>query len=155
VSLQAVLDGVYRVPPLLTGVNREYWQGGQNDQLLVPRCGSCRQWFLAPTLVCPHCLSRHVDMLPASGRGTIAAFTVNHHPWRPDATAPYVIAIIELADQPGLRVISNIVNCPVDEVRTGMPVTATFAQLEDVWLPLFEPARQDIEPAAPLEGNDQ
>jgi uncharacterized protein len=152
VSRQAVLDGVYRVPPLLTEVNREYWQGGQNDELLVPRCRSCHRWFLAPALVCPACLSRQVDIRPASGQGTIAAFTINHHPWRPDATDPYVIAIVELADQPGLRVISNIVNCPVDAVWTGMPVSVTFAQLEDVWLPLFEPSQPA--PSSP-EGNDK
>jgi uncharacterized OB-fold protein len=145
VSLQEVLDTVYRVPPLLTAANREFWLGGEHDQLLIPRCESCRQWFLAPTLVCPHCLSRDVRGMPASGRGTVAAFTIARHPWRPGALVPYVIAIIELAEQPGLRVISNVINCPVDAVRTGMPVSVRFAQLDDVWLPLFQPAEQDEE----------
>ena len=43
-------------------------------------------------------------------------------------------------DQPGLRLLSNVVELVPDQVRIGMPVHVTFEQHEDVWLPLFKKA---------------
>ena len=42
-------------------------------------------------------------------------------------------------EQPGLRLMTNIVSCPVESVRIGMRVRVVFEQREDVWIPLFEP----------------
>lgn len=75
-----------------------------------------------------------------SGRGTVLTYTVNHQPWRADLKDPYVVAIVELADQQGLRFVTNIVGTPPTEVHIGMPVRVCFEQVEDVWLPLFEKA---------------
>jgi len=76
---------------------------------------------------------------PVSGRGHVASFTVNHQQWNPAGrTAPYVIAIVELVEQPGLRLITNVVGDGAERVEIGSPVTVRFEQLEDVWLPLFE-----------------
>jgi len=77
---------------------------------------------------------------PTSGRGRVATFTVNHQAWKPELTEHYVVAIIELDDQPGLRLLSNVVGMPPEEVRIDMPVQVRFELHEDVWLPLFEKA---------------
>ncbi|KCZ93225.1 hypothetical protein HJO_05200 [Hyphomonas johnsonii MHS-2] len=45
-----------------------------------------------------------------------------------------------LEEQDGLNLTTNIVNCDPADVRIGMPVTVVFEQVEDVWLPLFEPS---------------
>lgn len=57
------------------------------------------------------------------GRGTVFTYTVNHHPYNPEIPTPYVIAIVELAEQSDLRVAANIVDCEPDSVACGMPVT--------------------------------
>jgi uncharacterized OB-fold protein len=75
-----------------------------------------------------------------SGGGIVYSFTVNYQHWVPD-TYPYVIAIVELDEQPGLRLTSNIVGCALDDVQVGMRVEVTFEPVEDVWLPLFRAAR--------------
>ena len=59
---------------------------------------------------------------PVSGRGTVFTYTVNHHPYNPEIPIPYVIAIVELAEQSGLRVAANIVDCEPDSVTCGMSV---------------------------------
>lgn len=59
-----------------------------------------------------------------SGRGTVFTYTVNHHPYNPEVPTPYVIALVELAEQSGLRVAANIVGCDPDSVTCGMPVSA-------------------------------
>ena len=49
-------------------------------------------------------------------------YTVNYHPYNPEIATPYVIALVELAEQRGLRVAANIVDCEPDSVTCGMPV---------------------------------
>jgi len=132
--------GPMRVPPLLTDLNRDYWTGGLAGELRILRCQDCGLWLHPPTPVCRRCLSRHLVAEVVSGRGTVAAFTINHHQWSPTATAErYVIAIVELPEQSGLRQTTNIVNCPVEDVYIGMPVQVVFEPLADVAVPLFEP----------------
>ena len=66
------------------------------------------------------------------------SFTVNHQPW--DGTRnPYVIAVVEIDEQPGLRLMTNLVGVATEDVRIGMPVKVVFENHDDVYLPLFEP----------------
>jgi hypothetical protein len=51
-----------------------------------------------------------------------------------------VIALVELVEQPGLRLTTNLVNVDAASVRSGMDVQVHFEPVDDVWLPLFEPA---------------
>jgi uncharacterized OB-fold protein len=88
--------------------------------------------------VCPSCSSRAVAPEAVTGRGTVLTFTVNHQPWG-ILEPPYVIAIVELAEQPGLRLTTNLVGIAPDEVRSGMLVQVRFEHDGDVYLPLFEP----------------
>jgi uncharacterized OB-fold protein len=52
---------------------------------------------------------------------------------------PYAIAIVEIDEQPSVRLMTNIVGCPADSVRIGMRVRAVFDHRDDVWIPLFQP----------------
>lgn len=52
---------------------------------------------------------------------------------------PYVVAIIELDDEPDVRLMSNVVGLDVDAVRTGMAVQVFFEDWGDVSIPLFRP----------------
>jgi uncharacterized OB-fold protein len=66
---------------------------------------------------------------------------VNHHAWIPGFDPPYVVAIVELEEQPELRLTTNVVRCAPQAVRIGMPLRVLFEERDDgVFLPLFEPA---------------
>jgi uncharacterized protein len=133
--------GPMRVPPLLTDLNRDYWTGGLVGELRIMRCQACGWWHHPPSPVCRTCLSTDMATEVVSGRGVVGAYTINHQQWSPAATTePYVIAIVELAEQAGLRQTTNIVGCAVDDVHIGMPVQVVFEPLADVAVPLFEPA---------------
>jgi uncharacterized OB-fold protein len=125
--------------PALTPDNRPFWQGGEQGVLRMHRCANCSRWFHPPAPVCPHCGSLDVAAQPVSGRGRVATFTVNHQAWTPELAQPYVVAIVELDEQPGLRFVTNIVGCAPDDVHIGLPVQVRFERVEDVWLPLFAP----------------
>jgi len=129
----------FRMLPRLTDQNRHFWQGGAEDELRLLRCRSCGTWIHPPSPLCPRCLGKQLGPEVVSGRATVATFTLNHQPWVPSPDHPYVIAIVELEEQPGLRLMTNIVHCPAEAVHIGMPVRVVFENQEDVWFPLFEP----------------
>lgn len=129
-----------RVLPELTEGNRFFWQAGREGELRFLRCQACRTWIHPPTPICPDCLGRDLAVEAASGRARVLTYTLNHQPWVPAPDHPYAIAIVELEEQRGLRLMSNIVGCAAGEVHIGMPVKVRFEQHDDVWIPLFEPA---------------
>jgi uncharacterized OB-fold protein len=131
--------------PPLTDVNRPYWTGGAQGQLLIERCRRCRRWQHPPAGAC-RCCGADAAPEPVSGRGTVFTFTVNRHRYHPDVPPPYVIAIVELDEQPGLRLPTNIVGCEPEEVRIGARVEVRFEQHGEVHVPVF--ALADREAAA-------
>jgi uncharacterized OB-fold protein len=130
----------FRVLPRVTDLNRHFWTGGAEGELRFLRCRACATYVHPPAPVCPACLSRELRPEAVSGRATVVTFTLNHQPWVPAPDHPYAIAIVEIEEQPGLRLMTNVVNCPAGSVRIGMPVRVVFEQHEDVHVPLFEPA---------------
>jgi uncharacterized OB-fold protein len=130
----------FRVLPQLTAQNEHFWTGGAHGELRLLRCRACRHWIHPPAPICPSCLGRDVAAEAAGGRGRVATFTVNHQPWIPGFPPPYLIAIVELEEQAGLRLTTNLVGCAPGAARIGMPVQVVFEQHEDVFIPLFEPA---------------
>jgi uncharacterized OB-fold protein len=70
---------------------------------------------------------------------TLYTYTVNHKVWNPDVRVPYVIGMVELMEQAGLRLTTDIVNCDAGDVYIGMPLRVTFEQHGEHFVPLFEP----------------
>jgi uncharacterized OB-fold protein len=127
-----------RTIPPLDDDNRVFWTSGVSGQLRLPFCAACARWIFPPSLRCPDCFGP-TAYAPVSGRGRVFTYTVNHYPFNPAVTVPYVIAIVELVEQEGLRFTTNIVNCPIDTVTIDLPVRVVFEQQGDVFVPLFEP----------------
>ena len=129
----------FRLLPRVTDRNRHFWQGGKEGRLQFLRCRACETWIHPPQPVCPECLGKDLAAEPVSGRAQVLTFTLNHQPWVPAPDHPYCIAIVEIEEQEGLRLMTNVVNCAPEEVAIGMPVRVVFEEQEDVWVPLFEP----------------
>jgi uncharacterized protein len=125
--------------PLLTESNAFFWQAGAQGALRFMHCETCAHAIHPPAPICPRCKSRHVSPRAVSGKAVVESYTINTHRWERGLDAPYAIAIVSIIEQPGVRLTTNIVNCPVDAVHVGMRVRVLFEQHEDVWLPLFEP----------------
>jgi uncharacterized OB-fold protein len=87
--------------------------------------------------MCPQCHGRDLEAEVASGIGTVWSFSVNRYQWTPSLAPPYVLAEVELDEQPGLRLLTAIVDC--DDVSIGMPVRARFEPAGDAWVPVFAP----------------
>lgn len=133
----------FRVLPRLDDTNREFWTGGAYGELRFWRCQDCGFYLHPPQPICPIDRSKRLAPEAVSGRARVASYTINHQPWMPGLELPYVVAIVEIVEQPSVRLTTNIVNCEPGAVRIGMPVRVVFEHHADpdgdVYLPLFEP----------------
>ena len=73
-----------------------------------------------------------------SGKGSVYSYIVSHqaiHPALVDLV-PHGVVTVELDE--GLRMTSNLVNCPVEELAIGLPVEVVFEKADDsITLPKF------------------
>ena len=129
----------FRILPRVTGENEHFWCGGREGELRFLRCQPCGTYVHPPAPLCPDCLGKDLQVEAVSGRASVLTFTLNHHPWVPAADHPYAIAIVEIDEQPGLRLMTTIVGCPAESVHVGMRVRAVFEEHADVFVPLFTP----------------
>jgi uncharacterized OB-fold protein len=88
-----------------------------------------------------YCWSEKVEHIPASGIGTLYTFsTVFINDLPPfNERVPYVAAQVDLEE--GVRVTTNIVDCPRENLRIGMALRLRFRAIADgVAIPVFVPA---------------
>jgi hypothetical protein len=117
-----------------------YWEAAREHRLIAQRCGDCGTLLFPPKPRCPACLTSELTWTDLSGTGTVYSFCVMHMSLIPGYEPPYVVAQIELDDQPGLRITTNVVDCAVDAVRIGLPVAVTFEErTPETTLPQFRP----------------
>src|SRR4029079_8347371 len=131
-----------RILPKFQEHNRAYWTGGADGQLLIDQCTGGALWVHPPAADCPDC-GGALAARPVSGHGAVFTYTVNHQPFNPTVPIPYVIAIVELAEQADLRIATNIVDCEPDSVYVGLPVEVRFERHDvdddSLFVPVFAP----------------
>jgi uncharacterized protein len=124
--------------PKITNENEAFWTGGREGCLMISSCDDCGYLTHPSTPRCPSCFSEHVEPRAVSGRGTIYSFTINRQQWSPDLEVPYVIAIVALEEQSSLRLLTNIVGSPVQDVAIGTPVQVEFVERGAAFPPVFK-----------------
>ena len=107
---------------------QDFWEGLRRGEIVLKRCNGCGYYIHTPAPVCRNCLSTDIGNARMSGRGKVYSFIVTHHVVTPgfEDDAPYVVALVELEEQEGLRLVTNIVGCSPGDVRVGMPVEPVF-----------------------------
>ena len=141
-----------RLAPDPTAESRAFWTGGERGELLINRCRNCTRFFHPPGPACWRCRSTDVAPEPVSGHATVAAYTINRQPWIPGFEPPYIVAMVELAEEPDVRLITNIVGLSEKDIRVGLPVEVFFEdwtalsgnEETRVWIPLFRPERSAV-----------
>ncbi len=129
-------------PPMANDEAVPWWRAAAEHRLVVQRCGECSHLRLPPAPVCPQCRSAEADWQEISGKGKLYTFTVVHRPVAADQALPFVIAVIELEGAQGLRMISNIVDTPPEELEIGMALEVVWEDMSpDLAVPRFRGAR--------------
>jgi uncharacterized OB-fold protein len=120
-----------------------FWEACQKHELRAQRCTSCGRFRWAPQGFCPECYSWDHEWATLSGRGTVKSFSVVHHSVVPPfkEQVPYVVGVITLDGTDGhVNLTSNVIGCPWQDVKVGMPVQVEFEDIsEQATIPLFRP----------------
>lgn len=90
------------IKPVLTDVNRGFWEAAADGVLSVQRCDDCLELRYPPALRCPECLSANWSWQPLSGRGEVLSYIVIHQKYNAAWAdrVPYNVAIIQLEEGP-------------------------------------------------------
>lgn len=127
--------------PRIDEMSRPYWEGAKRHELLLQKCQECGHYRYPPGETCPSCLSDKLEWVKVSGRGSVYTWTVFHRAYHPayKDDIPYAVVAVELEEGP--RMITNLVNCRIEDIKMGMPVEVAFDDVtEEVSLPKFRPA---------------
>jgi uncharacterized OB-fold protein len=115
-----------------------FFEAARRGELRIQACTNCGRLRFPPRPMCPWCHSLDSEWQRQSGRGRIWSFAVPHPPLLPTFAedAPYVVAVIELDEDPLIRLVGNIVRevdgsigaVPSSELSIGAGVTAVFGK---------------------------
>jgi uncharacterized OB-fold protein len=137
------MAATYPPLPLATPLTQFFWDGCKAHKLMILRCQACGWFVHYPRPVCNKCLSTELAPEEVSGRASLYAYTVTvqaFHPYFVDKL-PYTLAVVELEEQPGLRITTNMVDTEEAALRTGMPVKLAWREVApDLTLPMFTKA---------------
>jgi uncharacterized OB-fold protein len=129
-----------RPVPAPDDVSGFFWEAAAEHRLVLQRCQSCRKLQYPPEICCVHCQSDGFDLAELTGTGVLYSYAVVDRALHAGFIdkIPYVVAFVELDDQPGLRILTNLVDVPPGaDLSCGMPVEVTFEERGAVTLPQF------------------
>ena len=142
------MDGLIPTP-VPNADNQGFWDACARRELRLQRCAACRAWRHHPRPMCPACGSFDYEWALSSGRGVVHTFTIVHRPTLPafEAQLPYNVVVVRLEEGP--LMVSNLLDCPADAIRIGLPVEVAFEPLDEtIVLPKFRLAARDRRGAA-------
>lgn len=117
--------GLPVIPPAVLPEAEPFWAATAEGRLVLPRCNSCGTVIWYPRGICPECHSTEISYIDSPGNGVIYSFTITRHgPGEYRGADAFVLAYVELDEGP--RVMTNIVECPFEELHIGQRVTAVF-----------------------------
>lgn len=128
--------------PGLEGLTGEFYDFCKAGELHFQRCSDCDTFRHIPREMCAECNSFEWEWVKSSGKGTIFSWVVVNralHPAfydpSPDAV-PMAPIIVEMEE--GVRLTSNMVDCPPNELEMDMAVEVVYeAVTDEVTLPRF------------------
>ncbi len=130
-------DAIPRPDP--SGADVAFWASLRDDgRLRFERCGACGTFRHPPKPVCAACGSGEVEWVASAGTGAVWSFTVIHAPTLPAFMdqVPYGAVVVRLDE--GVFLVSNLLDCPVDELTVGDRVELVPTRVDDdLTLPLF------------------
>jgi uncharacterized OB-fold protein len=119
-----------------------FWQAIAEGRLDILRCDACGHFVHYPRPICDRCQSMELSPSTVSGRGTLYSYTVvmqAFHPYFVDRL-PYTLAVVELEEEPGLKVTTTLVGCDEADLKVGLPVELELTDVGyGLTLPFFRP----------------
>ena len=114
-----------------------------------PVAVTAQRHIFPPYPVCPHCSSKNIEWVTASGDATLYSYVIHERPMRQwNTEGPRSVALVTLAEGPML--VSTVVDCDQtpEALQLDMPLRATFRPFDEIEVLCFEPASAPAESAA-------
>ena len=124
--------------PILDTDTRDFWESCRRHAMALQQCLSCKAFRYPPRSLCPHCHSPEAEWNPIRGKGEVYVSLVMWRSYGPawEHDVPYNISLIDLDE--GVRIWSNVIGCPAEEVKIGDPVAISYEDVtDDITLPKF------------------
>jgi hypothetical protein len=126
-------------------LTQPFWEGCARGELRMQRFTESGRYYWPPRPMDPETRSLDYEWVPMSGRGTVWSVTIPHPPLLPaySEVAPYNVVIVELDEDPRLRMVGNVVeaaDAPLNSVdphsvQIGERVHVVFCPVDDMFLP--------------------
>ncbi len=133
--------------PVPDEASAPFFAGALDGKLMLLRCHACGT-FMSPTAYlgvpvrprCVQCFGPELEWTASSGKAMLYSFALMHQLYDEAFAAelPYNIAVVQTEE--GVRLTSQVVGCPNDELKIGMPLEVIFERCSDeVAIPKFRP----------------
>ena len=144
---QTTTAGPAKPVPVPDETSAPFFAGARAGRLMLLRCRACAT-FCSPIAYigvplrarCVNCFSGELEWSASSGRATLYSYVIMHQVYDEAFAAeiPYNIVLVETEE--GVRLTSQVVDCPNDQLEIGMPLEVTFERMSDaVAVPKFRP----------------
>jgi uncharacterized OB-fold protein len=131
-------------PVIHSETARVFWDECREQRLVLPKCDGCGRlrWYLQP--LCPRCRHDSFTLSQLSGRASLFTFTVVHRAFHETLVedVPYVTAFVNPAEDPDVRLVTQLTDVRPQDVVVGMALEVRFVNREGVVYPLFAPATE-------------
>lgn len=132
------------------GLDAPYWEAARRHRLVVQRCVACRTWQWGPDDICHRCRSFELGFEEVAPSGVLYSWQRVWHPVHPalGPAVPYVVALVELPQAGGVRMVGNLLGDPRAAVAIGTTVDAVFED-HDTTEPPYTLVQWRVREAAP------
>lgn len=121
-----------------TGTQKQHFDHLAQGRFLIQRCADCERHVFHPREICPHCGGDALAWVAPGGRATVYSCTTVAR--KAEAGGDYNVSLLDLDE--GVRMMSNVVGMPPDQVRIGMAVQAVIGERDGAPAVLFEEAQR-------------
>jgi uncharacterized OB-fold protein len=125
--------GLPKPAPSPDGLDAPFWEGLQQERLLLQRCNKCNGWQWGPEYVCHRCRSFDLRYQETASEGRIFSHQRIWHPVHPALVGqgPYIVVLVELPQADNVRLIGNLLGDPHQALEIGAPVRGVFEHHND------------------------
>ena len=129
--------------PAVTEDSAPFWEAAARGELRIQACTNCGVLRFPPRPMCPRCQSIELEWRLMSGRGRIWSFVVPHPPLLPAfmPLAPYNVIVVELDEDPTIRLVGNLLESPDGAINEVDPMTIRIGEAVQV---VFQAAGEDV-----------
>ena len=119
-----------RPAPTPTNITQKFWNAIKEHKFLLQFDPDSKKYQFYPRALSVHSGKQNLEWREASGQGTVYSYTETHIPARGfEGLEPYLIVTVELDE--GVRLMSLLYNCSVEQVKIGMPVRICWDKINE------------------------